>query len=117
MKLTFTPENPPILCQLANYAKRKGWDIEKAERWLAPGAIRVRLDFERIAMNITAQLDQLSTAEKISTMEYLWDNLCRHADEVLTERERAVNEGGTVFRDGGPRKLASAINDTKSSRR
>jgi hypothetical protein len=41
-------------------------------------------------------------------MEYLWDDLFRHADampvpawhgEVLTERERAVAEGGAVFRD------------------
>ncbi len=34
-------------------------------------------------MNITAQFGQLCTAEKISTMEYLWDDLCRHADGVL----------------------------------
>ena len=33
MKLTFTPENPPILCQLASYAERR--DIETAQRWLA----------------------------------------------------------------------------------
>ena len=33
-------------------------------------------------MDITAQLDQLTTADKIRTMEYLWDDLCRHADEV-----------------------------------
>jgi len=33
-------------------------------------------------MNITAQLDGLSTAEKLRTMEYLWDGLCRHADEI-----------------------------------
>ncbi|HCI14943.1 MAG: addiction module antitoxin RelB [Gallionellales bacterium GWA2_60_142] len=59
-------------------------------------------------MNITAQLDQLSTADKLRTMEYLWDDLCRHAEEVpspawhgevLAERERAVAEGGAVFRD------------------
>jgi hypothetical protein len=35
-------------------------------------------------MNITAQLDRLSTAEKISTMEYLWDDLCRHAEQVVS---------------------------------
>ncbi|MDZ4201945.1 MAG: addiction module protein [Gallionella sp.] len=59
-------------------------------------------------MNITAQLDQLSTADKLRTMEYLWDDLCRHAEEVpspawhgevLAERERAVAEGSAVFRD------------------
>ena len=59
-------------------------------------------------MNITAQLDQLSTAEKLRTMEYLWDDLCRHAEampapawhgDVLAERERAVAEGSAVFGD------------------
>ncbi len=59
-------------------------------------------------MNFTAQLDQLSTAEKISTMEYLWDDLCRHADEVssppwhgevLAQRELSVAEGGATYRD------------------
>ncbi len=59
-------------------------------------------------MNITAQLGQLSTAEKISTMEYLWDDLCRHAEavsspawhgEVLAHRELAVAEGGAVYRN------------------
>jgi hypothetical protein len=59
-------------------------------------------------MNITAQLDQLSTTEKIRTMEYLWDDLCRHADEVpspewhrevLAQREQSVAEGGAVFLD------------------
>lgn len=59
-------------------------------------------------MNITTQLDQLSTSEKIRTMEYLWDDLCRHADEVpssawhgevLSQREQSVAEGKAVFRD------------------
>lgn len=59
-------------------------------------------------MNITAQLDQLSTTEKIRTMEYLWDDLCRHADEmpspewhgeVLSQREQSVAEGKAAFRD------------------
>jgi len=59
-------------------------------------------------MNITAQLDQLSTAEKITAMEYLWDDLCRHADEVispawhgevLAQRAQSVAEGGATFRD------------------
>lgn len=59
-------------------------------------------------MDITAQLDQLSTAEKLRTMEYLWDDLCSHADDmpapawhgdVLAERERAVASGGKEFRD------------------
>ena len=59
-------------------------------------------------MNITTQLDQLTTADKIRTMEYLWDDLCRHADEVpspawhadvLSQREQSVAEGSAVFRD------------------
>lgn len=59
-------------------------------------------------MNITAQLNQLNTAEKLRTMEYLWDDLCRHADEVpspgwhggvLAEREQMVAEGSAVFHD------------------
>ncbi len=59
-------------------------------------------------MNIIAQLDQLSTTDKLRTMEYLWDDLCRHADEVpspawhgevLAQREQAVAEGSAVFRD------------------
>lgn len=59
-------------------------------------------------MSITAQLDQLSTAEKISTLEYLWDELCRHADEVaspawhgevLERRELSVAEGRATHRD------------------
>ena len=59
-------------------------------------------------MNITAQLDQLNTAEKLRTMEYLWDDLCRHAEdvpspvwhgEVLAAREQAVTDGTETFRD------------------
>ncbi len=59
-------------------------------------------------MNITAQLDQLSTSEKLQTMEYLWDDLCRYADavpspawhgEVLSQREKSVAEGSAAFRD------------------
>jgi Putative addiction module component len=59
-------------------------------------------------MNITAQLAQLSITEKISTMEYLWDDLCRHADEiappawhgeVLAQRAQSVAEGDATFQD------------------
>lgn len=65
-------------------------------------------------MNITAQLDQLSTTEKIRTMEYLWDDLCRHADEVpspawhdeeLARREQAITGGSAIFRDWEAEKL------------
>lgn len=59
-------------------------------------------------MNMAAQLDRLSTAEKISTMEYLWDDLCRHADkvvspawhgEVLAQRAKSVADGHSILRD------------------
>ena len=59
-------------------------------------------------MNITVQLDQLSTAEKLRTMEYLWDDLCRHANEVpspawhgevLAQREQAVADDNAAFHD------------------
>jgi hypothetical protein len=59
-------------------------------------------------MNITAQLDQLTIAEKLGTMEYLWEGLCRHADDVpvptwhetvLQGRAQLVSEGKADFRD------------------
>ncbi len=59
-------------------------------------------------MNITAQLDQLTTADKIRAMESLWDDLCRHADEVrspewhrdmLLQREKSISEHGEKFND------------------
>lgn len=59
-------------------------------------------------MNITAQLDQLSAAEKLRTMEYLWDDLCRHADvvtsptwhkDVLAQREQMLADRSAAFRD------------------
>lgn len=59
-------------------------------------------------MNITTELDRLTTADKLRAMEHLWDELCRHPEEVpspawhgdvLAQREQAVNEGKTSFRD------------------
>jgi hypothetical protein len=59
-------------------------------------------------MNITTELDRLSTADKLRAMEHLWDELCRHSDEVpspawhgdvLAQREQAVNEGKASFED------------------
>ena len=59
-------------------------------------------------MDIIIQLNQLTTVDKISTMEYLWDDLCRHADEVpspawhadvLSQREQSAIEGNAEFRD------------------
>ena len=65
---------------------------------------RVSRTSQEIARRI-GPLDQpyeLTTAEKISAMEYLWDDLCRHASkalspawhgDVLAEREEAVTAG------------------------
>ncbi len=59
-------------------------------------------------MNITAQIGQLSTTEKLRTMECLWNELCRHANEVptpawhgemLAQREKAIADNSAVFRD------------------
>jgi len=65
-------------------------------------------------MNINAQLDSLTTTDKLRTMEYLWDGLCRHADEIpspawhgdlLTQREKLVIEGQATFQDWDAAKL------------
>ena len=59
-------------------------------------------------MNINTQLEQLTTADKIRTMEYLWDELCRQADEirspawhgdVLSQREKTISENNSAFCD------------------
>lgn len=49
-------------------------------------------------MSITLQLDQMSVGDKIRTMEYLWNDLCRRAEvplpiwhnEILLEREQDI---------------------------
>jgi hypothetical protein len=57
-------------------------------------------------MNIT--IDQMTIAEKIRTMEDIWDDLCRHASEipspswhrdVLSQREESVSKGTETFTD------------------
>lgn len=59
-------------------------------------------------MNITLPLDKMSTAEKIQTMETLWDDLCHHAQditipdwhyELLAARDAGVREGTDTFAD------------------
>lgn len=58
-------------------------------------------------MSITLQLDQMSVGDKIRTMEYLWDDLCRRAEvssppwhnETLLEREQDVLSGNAKFID------------------
>jgi hypothetical protein len=54
------------------------------------------------SMNVSLPLDQMSTAEKLITLESLWDDLCRHADEIpspswhkkiLDDRESRLRRG------------------------
>ncbi len=33
-------------------------------------------------MNTAIKLEKMTTAEKIRTMEDLWDDLCRHAEDL-----------------------------------
>ena len=50
----------------------------------------------------------MTVEEKLSAMEALWDDLCRHEEnipvpnwqkEILDERERAIKEGRSKFVD------------------
>jgi len=54
------------------------------------------------------QLDRMTLEEKLRTMEALWDDLCRHEDqiqsppwheEILREREKRVQSGQETFID------------------
>lgn len=59
-------------------------------------------------MNVSLPLDRMTTAEKLSAMEALWQDLSRNADwfespawhgDVLREREKRVEEGKEVYVD------------------
>ena len=59
-------------------------------------------------MNVTLPLDRMTTAEKLSAMEALWQDLSRNADqfespawhgEILREREKRVEEGQETYVD------------------
>ena len=59
-------------------------------------------------MEIALPLDQMTTADKLSMMEILWDDLCRTPEnlptpawhgEVLAAREQLLREGKTQFCD------------------
>lgn len=61
-------------------------------------------------MGISLPLDKMTTAEKLSEMERLWDDLCRTPAEipspswheaVLAEREKRVAESKMGFIDLG----------------
>ena len=54
------------------------------------------------------QLDRMTLEEKLGAMEALWDDLCRHEDqiqsppwheEILREREKRVQSGQETFID------------------
>jgi len=57
-------------------------------------------------MLATLPLEKMSMAEKISTMEVLWDNICRDSDnypspewhgEILKKREQMIKNGEASF--------------------
>ncbi len=59
-------------------------------------------------MNTAIKLDKMTTAEKIRTMEDLWDDLCRHADnlpspawhlDLLENRDESILAGEAKFED------------------
>ena len=59
-------------------------------------------------MSVALPLEKMSLADKLETMETLWEDLSRHAGdiavpdwhyEVLAERETAVREGTESFID------------------
>lgn len=59
-------------------------------------------------MSIALPLDKMSVADKLETMETLWEDLSRHAGDiavpswhydVLADREIAVREGTESFID------------------
>ena len=59
-------------------------------------------------MSFTLPLDEMTTAEKLSVMETIWEDLCRHAEDVpspawhapiLRERESLVQQGKEPIAD------------------
>lgn len=59
-------------------------------------------------MDIHIQLNKMTTEDKIRTMECLWDDLCHHADtllspqwheEILSQREKSVAKVTEKFND------------------
>ncbi len=57
-------------------------------------------------MELTLQLEKMSTEEKIQTMEIIWDDFCKKAEsipsppwheEVLLDREQGIKNGAEKF--------------------
>lgn len=66
-------------------------------------------------MKVSLPLDRMTTAEKLSAMEALWQDLSREADKfespswhgtILRERERRVEEGKESYVDWAAAKKA-----------
>jgi len=59
-------------------------------------------------MSSTLPLDKMSISDKISTMELLWDDICRNVPEftsplwhgdILKKREKSLKQGKDEFED------------------
>ena len=59
-------------------------------------------------MSVTLQLEQMSTKEKITIMESLWDSLCQKSEDItspdwhfqiLNQREKDLKKGNDSFTD------------------
>lgn len=59
-------------------------------------------------MNLALPLDQMTTTDKLRTMESIWDNLCEKGDnflspswhkDVLAERENHLAQGKEMVHD------------------
>jgi hypothetical protein len=59
-------------------------------------------------MSDLTSIEQMTVAEKLRTMEALWDDLCRREENIpvpqwhrdlLDDRERLIDEGKAVFVD------------------
>ncbi|MCG2815452.1 MAG: addiction module protein [Candidatus Aminicenantes bacterium] len=59
-------------------------------------------------MDIALSLDKMTTSEKISAMEALWNDLCKNPEaivsppwhgEILADRDKQINEGKATFRE------------------
>lgn len=72
-------------------------------------------------MKLVLPLDKMTTADKLSAMEQLWDDLCRSPQgvpspawhgEILSDREKRVRKGRARFSD-----LADAKNNIRKATR
>ena len=59
-------------------------------------------------MSTVIQIDQMTLEEKLRAMEELWDDLCRHEEDVpvpqwqqelLDDRQRLIERGAAQFSD------------------